>query len=184
MTGPILLKTMFENTGRILCVDPGATHSGVAYLEEGRLRWSSSEMSNYDLIEKLRYLSGKGAVAMEEFESYKLAIGQSSIQTVFWSGQFFEASAWPVGLYTRKEVKIFMLGRVGVGNTDAAIRKAVLSLYPKTGGGATPQIGIKSKPGPLFGLSGHAVQALAVGITMIGKRSYLNRLSEFKQLKI
>ncbi len=175
---------MFENTGKILCVDPGAKYSGVAYLENGALKYSESQMNNYELISRLECLSGKGAVAMEEFESWKLRINQATFKAIFWSGRFFEASAWPVGLYTRKEVKIFMLGSVGVGSTNAAIRKAVLSLYPKTGGGQTPQIGTKRKPGPLYGLSGHAVQALAVGIVMIGKRNYLGRLSEFKQLKI
>ncbi len=175
---------MFNDTGKILCVDPGAVTSGVAYLENGNLRWSESKFPNGALLEKLKGLKHKGgAVAMEEFESYKLAIGQSSVQTVFWSGRFYEASVWPVGLFTRKEVKIFMLGKVGAKDSDKQIRKAILSLYPKTGGGATPEIGIKSKPGPLFGLSGHAVQALAVGIVMVGKRNYLNRLSDFKQIQ-
>ncbi len=174
---------MFENTGKILCVDPGAESSGVAYLENGALRWSENKMNNYALLEKLKYLRGKGTVAMEQLESYRLPVNQPTFETVFWSGRFFEASSWPVGLYTRKEIKIFMLGRIGVKNANKEIRAAVLSLYPKTGGGATPEIGIKSKPGPLFGLSGHAVQALAVGIVMVGKRNYLNRLSDFKQIQ-
>ncbi|MCP3940249.1 MAG: hypothetical protein GY710_02035 [Desulfobacteraceae bacterium] len=174
----------FLNTGKILCVDPGAEFSGVALLENGALKYSESQMNNYELIARLECLTGKGAVAMEELESYNLRVGQATFESVFWSGRFFEASAWPVGLYTRKEVKIFILGSVGVKSTDAAIRKAVLSLYPKTGGGKTPQIGTARKPGPLYGLTGHAVQALAVGIVMIGKRHYLSRLSEFKQLKI
>ncbi len=175
---------MFKDTGKILCVDPGAETSGVAYLENGHLRWSDAYFSNGALLEKLKYLTGKGAVAMEQLESYRLPVNQPTFETVFWSGRFYEASAWPVGLYTRKEIKIFMLGRVNVKNSDGPIRKAVLSLYPKTGGGKTPQVGTKRKPGPLYGLSSHAVQALAVGIVMIGKRNYLNRLSDFKQLKM
>ncbi len=176
---------MFKNTGKILCVDPGATHSGVAFLENGMLRWSDSAMPNGALLEKLKYLKDKGgAIAMEEFESYKLAIGQPSVQTIFWSGRFYEASGWPVELFTRKEVKIFMLGRVGVKNSKKATRDALLTLYPADGGGKTPQIGTKRKPGPLYGLTGHAVSAMEVGITMIGKRHYLNRLSDFKQIQL
>lgn len=42
---------------------------------------------------------------------------------------------------------------------------ALLDLFPRTGGGATPQIGTKAKPGPLYGVSSHAWAALGVAVT-------------------
>jgi len=48
---------------------------------------------------------------------------------------------------------------------DTNIRQALLDLYPATGGGKTPQVGIKNKKGPLFGISKDMWSALAVGLT-------------------
>ena len=51
---------------------------------------------------------------------------------------------------------------------DTNIRQALLDLFPRAGGGATPQVGTKGKPGPLYGVSSHAWPALAVAITVSG----------------
>jgi hypothetical protein len=48
---------------------------------------------------------------------------------------------------------------------DANIRRRVLDIFPATGGGKTPQIGTKGHPGPLYGVTSHAISALALGLT-------------------
>ncbi|MNY62967.1 hypothetical protein D3C86_1998680 [compost metagenome] len=48
---------------------------------------------------------------------------------------------------------------------DANVRQALLDMFPRTGGGKTPQIGTKAQPGPLFGVSSHAWAALGVAVT-------------------
>ena len=53
---------------------------------------------------------------------------------------------------------------------DGNVRQAILDRYPATGGGKNPQVGTKKAPGPLYGVSGHAWQALAVAITAIETR--------------
>lgn len=49
---------------------------------------------------------------------------------------------------------------------DSNIRQAILDLYPSIGGGKTPQVGTKKEPGPLYGISGDAWQALGIGLTL------------------
>ena len=53
----------------------------------------------------------------------------------------------------------------GIMKPVRAALQALLDLFPRTGGGATPQIGTKGKPGPLYGVSSHAWAALGVAVT-------------------
>jgi len=174
-----------HHTGRMLCIDPGPKNSGIAYLKDGLLSGSNQAVDNEELHCILTGLwNRKNTVCMEELESYNLRAGQATFKSVFWSGRFFEAFNGEVKLITRKQVRIFMLGSLKIKNTDAKIRDAVLTLFEASGGGRWPEIGIKSKPGPLYGLTGHAVQALAVGITLIGLESGMCRVSDFRQRRI
>lgn len=49
---------------------------------------------------------------------------------------------------------------------DKNVRQAIIDIYPASGGGKTPQIGTKKEPGPLYGVSGDAWSAIAVGLTL------------------
>ena len=49
---------------------------------------------------------------------------------------------------------------------DVNVRQALIDMFPKLGGGKTPQIGTKSSPGPLYGVSNDVWAALAVGVTL------------------
>jgi hypothetical protein len=64
---------------------------------------------------------------------------------------------------------------------DPNIRQALLDIFPGTGGGATPQIGTKAKPGPLYGVTSHAWSALAVAITVAGNRRLRGVLPDMPQ---
>ena len=54
--------------------------------------------------------------------------------------------------------------------TDANVRAALIDLYPATGGGKVPQIGVKSQPGPLYGIKADLWAALAVGVVWLSQR--------------
>jgi len=112
-------------------------------------------------------------LAIEMIGSYGMAVGATVFETCVWIGRFI--GQWP-GEYTR----VFRKGRwgdnkqfPGVAMTlcrsnlakDSNIRRAILDLYEPTGGGKIPQIGTKSKPGPLCGVSKDVWAALAVAIT-------------------
>ena len=52
---------------------------------------------------------------------------------------------------------------------DSNVRQALLDRFPATGGGKTPQIGTKSKPGPLYGFSKDMWAALGVALTFANR---------------
>jgi hypothetical protein len=150
----------------ILAIDPGTTQSGWCILDDGFIQ-DCGVMPNDELVEMLakpdvgtpiRFL------AIEMIASYGMAVGREVFETCVWIGRFKQA--WPtpdaVRLVYRKDVKLHLCGTTKA--KDANIRQALIDLFPATGGGKTPQIGIKSQPGPLFGVSSHAWPALGVAI--------------------
>lgn len=148
----------------ILAIDPGTTKSGwCLYQDEVVLR------SGVDDNEKVRamLLNARNAgwmLAIEWIESFGMAVGKDVFITVRWIGRFMECTQNPdaVMLIPRKEVKMLLCGSMKA--KDANIRQALLDRFPASGGGKTPQVGTKSAPGPLYGVSSHAWSALAVAV--------------------
>lgn len=69
----------------------------------------------------------------------------------------------PAALLLRPDVKTYLCHKRNA--TDAMVSQAVRDRFPKTGGGARPEVGVKDHPGPLYGVKGDAWQALALAIT-------------------
>lgn len=97
----------------------------------------------------------------------------STFETCVWIGRFMQVhkDAFKMEKATenyvfRKDVKIHLCGSMRA--KDGNIRRAILDKYPATGGGKVPEIGIKSKKGPLFGVASHVWSAIAVGLTYQG----------------
>lgn len=148
----------------IFAIDPGTTKSGwCLYHDEVVLR------SGVDDNEKVRAMllnarNAGWALAIEWIESFGMAVGKEVFITVRWIGRFMECTQSPdaVMLIPRKEVKMLLCGSMKA--KDANIRQALLDRFPSSGGGKTPQVGTKSAPGPLYGVSSHAWSALAVAV--------------------
>ncbi len=151
----------------ILAIDPGTDISGWCLFDGTRVR-DSGVADNYDL---LRWVTESRAqtLAIEMVASYGMPVGRETFETVRWIGRFQQAWAHPeeVKLVYRKDVKLYLCGSLKA--RDANIRQAILDRFARTGGGKTPQIGTKSKPGPLYGVSSHAWSALAVAVTVADK---------------
>ena len=153
---------------KILCIDPGTTHSGVVEFDGLNVKPISSAYANDELIVLLRRIgpNGNGHVehmAIEMVASYGMAVGESTFETVRWVGRLQEAfSEVNTTLVYRKDVKMFLCHSMRA--KDANIRQAILDAFPATGGGKTPQIGTKSQPGPLYGVTSHSMSALSIGI--------------------
>lgn len=148
----------------ILAIDPGPTQSGWCHYGSGIVMASGVD-KNEQLIAWMQ--AGKfpdASLAIEMIASYGMAVGREVFETCVWVGRFQQAWRNPeaVRLVYRREVKLHLCGTTKAKDTN--VRQALLDRYPRTGGGATPQIGTKGQPGPLYGVSSHAWPALGVAV--------------------
>lgn len=154
-----------ESKVTILAIDPGNKKSGWC-LFDGKRVIDSGVMSNTDMIDLLvRFDADK--LAIEAIASYGMAVGAEVFETCIWVGRFFQEWKRETGedaiLVYRKDVKMHLCGTMKA--KDSNIRQALIDAFPATSGGKAPQIGTKSIPGPLYGVSSHAWSALAVAVT-------------------
>lgn len=103
--------------------------------------------------------SGHRPLAIEEFESFGMAVGREVFRTVFWSGRFAEIYPWEFAQVTRRTVKLHICGVSRA--TDANIRTALIDRF----GGPEKAVGTKKQPGPLYGVKSHLWSALAIAVT-------------------
>lgn len=102
-------------------------------------------------------------MALETVESYGQAVSASVFSTCETIGRLTQAAddvGLPVTRVSRRAVKKAL--RLPMNAGDAQVRAKLLMMYQKTGGGSVPQIGTKSAPGPLYGVTGHSMAALGV----------------------
>jgi hypothetical protein len=151
-----------------LAIDPGTDKSGWCVLLDGRVLESGVDQ-NFDML--LRVMRFEGRMAIEMIASYGMAVGREVFETCVWIGRFVQASPNPgaVRLVYRRDVKLHLCGTAKA--KDPNIRQALLDMFPRTGGGKTPQVGTKSQPGPLYGVSSHAWAALAVAVTVTAQEA-------------
>jgi len=154
-----------RSVSRILAVDPGTRESGWVLLDAGAVAASGVSL-NCDLLPKIRDGMGAELFALEMVASMGMPVGQEVFETVRWIGRFQQCWREPeeVILVYRHQVKTALCGSQRA--KDANVRQALLDIFPASGGGAVPQIGTKSRPGPLYGVRSHAWSALAVAVTL------------------
>lgn len=150
---------------KILALDPGTSKTGWCLLDSGR-PIAFGVLDNAAMLDEIRNTYEADLMAVEMIASYGMAVGREVFETCVWIGRFLQTWRDPaaVKLVYRKDVKIFLCGTTKA--KDANIRQALLDTYPATGGGATPQVGTKSQPGPLYGVSSHVWPALGVAVTV------------------
>jgi hypothetical protein len=110
--------------------------------------------------------------------SYGMAVGKDVFETVYWIGRFCEAAERSLARQGEREAAHHRVYRLDVKlhlckdsrAKDGNIRQALIDRFPATGGGKTPQIGVKSQPGPLFGIKSHLWAALGVAVTFADKQ--------------
>lgn len=170
---------------KLLAIDPGTTHSGmVVYDTVARQVLDYGKLDNRQLVSDITDMhleADKPAhLACEMVGCYGQQAGRSLFMTCVWVGRFIEAWDGPYNLILRRGrwgpepettgaegrfdgVTMCLCGSARV--TDANVRQAIIDRFPATGGGKTPQIGLKAQPGPLFGVRKDAWSALAVALT-------------------
>lgn len=163
---------------KILGIDPGTTESGwVIYNTENHSIIDKGISENNEIIELIDTMDFD-VMAIEMVASYGMPVGKETFETVYWIGRFAE-KAISFGICVERYYKKTDINPAICFNSnvkDAMIRRALLDMFPKTGGGKEPSIGTKKQPGSLYGISSHMFPALAVALTHALK----NGLIEYK----
>ena len=157
---------------RILGIDPGEHTSGVVLLDPapyvrviwgGRVIWADKAVPNERLLAWLRcgtmqpdHNLGWTDVVLETLVPYGLSFGWSTLRTAELIGQIREAAAHhpptvEVHELTRLEVLQTLFGSKPANADSAVLQLCQAEIGPK---------GTKASPGPTYGVSGHAWQAL------------------------
>ena len=148
---------------RILAIDPGSEQSAYVFYEEGKVI-DHRILTNKLLLTKFCEFYN-AEMAIEMVASYGMPVGKSVFETCLWIGRFIQAWLPKPATKVYRKTDICMHLCHSARAKDSNIRQALIDRYPATGGGKCPQIGIKSKPGPLFGVSKDVWSALAVAVT-------------------
>lgn len=150
----------------MIAIDPGTTHSAWVHLVDGQLYGHNEAEANDELLQVIAELGTRDhLVVIEQIEAMGMIVGREIFETVHWAGRFHQLAlvyGLEVAFVTRRQVKLYLCGSMQA--KDPNIRAALLDRY----GGAGAK-GTKRAPGPLFGISGDAWSALAVGVTYAAK---------------
>jgi len=157
----------------ILGLDPGPETSGVVLVTNEyppRIRYACAELE----IKHIKLPNNTAYTVIEWLSSYGTIVGENTFRTALVAGQIKERSeAMGIAAYLikRPEASHILTGQRGAKDkhTKAAIREIYQDAGMAYGGGADPTKGTKKYPGPLYGISSHAWDALAVIIAWMRK---------------
>lgn len=152
----------------VLGIDPGEVSSGVVLYDSDarRVRYACAEFGNAGLCAPLEagYLRGLeiNAVVCEKAAAMGQPLSGNLVETILWSGAFWNSYAGPWNWMTRNQVKVAICGSCK-GVKDAHVSAGVQERF----GGRKAAIGRKKVPGPCYGVSSHCWQALAVVVAWL-----------------
>lgn len=150
---------------RILAIDPGTEKSAFVVLTgpDEPFQILDKGVESNDDLRRILFLEGPLAVsdfAIEMVASYGMAVGQTTFETVFWVGRFWELAGRAnipnrARLYRKTDVAMHLCHSMRAKDTN--IRQALIDRFGEPG--------TKASPGVLYGVSTHIWAALAVGVT-------------------
>lgn len=138
----------------IIAIDPGTTQSGYVHFDDGRVLKSGVAENEWLLTHLLAFGMADRLVIETMQANYAATVGEHVINTLIWIGRFQQQWHMPreVMLISRQRVKGLLCGNVKA--KDSGVRQALID---KLGAPGT-----KKQPGPTYGVTSHAWQALAV----------------------
>lgn len=153
-----------EKKEQVICIDPGPVASGVVFFD-GMDVTSPGVYTNESILHFIEMqVLFPVHLAIEGVSSYGMPVGKETFDTVEWIGRFSQKFGYSrTTKILRREIKLFLCGTMAA--KDKNVRRSILDIFPATGGGKIPQVGTKKQQGPLYGVTSHAMSALAVGLT-------------------
>jgi len=160
-----------------IAIDPGQSHSGMVSIRDprGGDRFVEQAVADADNNDALKWIRQNAKVLrpevilIEDMAATGVPCGHALLDTARWIGRFDNAAQMAVAEYGGKVV---LLARhkvrtlMGVRD-DSGARQAVLEMFKRTGGGKTPQVGTVKQPGPLYDVTGHSWQAVALAMAHV-----------------
>ena len=146
---------------RLLSIDPGNKRSGMV-IWDGQRVCSSGTYPNDKLLQSVNSTLRADRAVIEQVKNYGIAVGDPVLDTVFWTGRFYQAlSARGIRAdrMPRKTVKMHLCGKVG-GVKDANVNCELRNRY-----GPKPT---KGRPSAVYGkhrLKGDEWAAFALAVT-------------------
>ena len=154
----------------ILAVDPGTLKSAyVLYDEKAKSITACGIENNIEMLMLLQRAGSEPMLVIEMVASYGMSVGASVFDTCVWTGRFIQAYRGKHRRMFRRDVKLYLCNSAKA--KDGNVRQALIDRFPATGGGKTPQVGTKSQPGPLYGVSKDIWSALGVAVTYAGTQT-------------
>lgn len=147
-------------------VDPGTLQSALVVVRRsgpfGIEVLSADTLLNAALLDRLPQALFGSTLVLEQIASFGMPVGAEVFETVFWTGRFYEA--WPAAAsryrLPRSAIKMHLCQSMRA--KDSNIRQALADRF-----GGSNAWGTKRAPGPLYGVKGHEMAALAVAVTWL-----------------
>lgn len=154
---------------KILSIDVGTTETGYCLIDkETYMPIMFGKIINEELL-KIVKEEEYDELVYEEFQSYGMPIGISTITSITWNGRYIQSALdrnKKVGFVYRKEEKINLCGSMKA--KDSNIRQALIDRFAqfdfKNGKGT------KSNKDFFYGFSKDVWAAYAVGVTWLDKQ--------------
>ena len=139
----------------MIAIDPGTIQS--AYVQWDGLKIESKGiLENKHMLEYLRaWKYPPFPLVIEQIRCYGMPIGQTTLDTVFWSGRFWQVWDGFKYMMPRIEVKKHLCHNGAA--KDSNIRQALIDRFGPPG--------VKKEPGILYGVKKDIWAAMAIAVT-------------------
>lgn len=158
---------------KILAIDVGTTETGFCLIDKDTYRpIRFGKVSNEELLNIVKN-EDYDILIYEEFQSYGMPIGISTITSITWNGRYIQSALDRnkiVDYIYRKEEKLNLCGSMKA--KDSNIRQALIDRFAKFD--FKNGKGVKGNTDFFYGFSKDVWSAFAVGVTWLDKQKELN----------
>jgi len=148
---------MSENL--ILALDTGTTQTGFCVVSQDTLKpVKFGKINNEDILTQINLMPEGSVVVLEQFKSYGMSIGQSTMDAIQWNGRFIQRAidkGFRTDIVARMEEKM-NLCKNGKAK-DSNIRQALIDRFG--------EVGTKNAQGWFYGVSKDMWSAIAIAVT-------------------
>lgn len=168
----------------ILALDVGTERTAYTLLNSNYEILSSDIISNEELLIEIKKMKEFANIfVFEEFASYGMPIGKTTMEAIKWNGRFIQ-KALDCGYkeivpMLRKDVKINLCQTMKAKDTN--IRVALVERYAKHD--FKRGKGTKDNPDVLYGFKKDMYSSLAIATTYFDKKQIEKEINKYKSIK-